>query len=446
MHGWSVQVREMFHPEGSHAVPKEWWQSSVRGSAGPSPAKGAADAAKQPQRKAKPARRRQKPVKVQPAVADRLLATAAQPLPAAACATMGAQGPDAADALAAAEAPAAAGVPPPDAPLSSKEHAAGLEGAGSRPMSAASKQQLGVKRGRQSSGGKGRKSPGKSAKSSIGRAGAGRRQSAKSPGASVAELPVLDDHQLLQVLRRLVAPSGATELALAPPEASTVGQQQQHQLVSLQAGPEPEAGTAELAAAGLQESSEASLPPQCTGCAPELPAGQQEDVQEQASRAPDSHSTPAAGPGDVEVDTPCTGAELVSLRLTVAAGLEAQPVSMHLTVGQPQPEAMPCAAGSGAAGDELASAAAAATSAQMGGAAGQQQPVVAGKLAAGGRRLGKGRKKPKRSPLRQKASGVGKKRAKTVTSLVMAADGVSIGEALRQMCSFLALQPQIHSS
>ena len=438
----------MFHPEGSHAVPKEWWQSSAQGSAGPLPAKGAADATKQPQRGPKPAKRRQKTVKVQPAVADRLLAAAAQPLPAAAHTMASAQGLGAAEALAAAKAPVAADVLPPSVPLSSKAFAAGLEGTGSRPTSAAGRQQTGVKRGRPSSGNKGRKSPGKKPKSSTGTA----RPSAKYHGAFVAELPVLDDHQLLQVLQRMVAPSGATELALAPPEASTVGQQQdtlqqqqQHQLVSPQAGPEPEASTAELVAAGLWEAPIASLPPQCVGWAPEQTAAQQGAVQVQVSRLPDSHSTPAAGQGDMEVDTPCADAELVSLRLTVAAGLEAQPVSMHLTVGQPQPEVMPCAAGSGAAGGELAPAAVAAAAAQMGGAAGQQQPAVASKLAASGRGLGKGSKKPKHSPLRRKA-GVSKKRAKTATRLVMVADGLFIGEALRQMHSFLPLQPQIHFS
>ena len=449
---WSVQVRELLHPEGSHAVPEDWWQLNALGSAGPSPAKGAADAAKQPQRKAKPARRRQKAVKVQPSVADGLLAAAAQPQPAAAHTTAGAQAPIAAEALAAAKAPAAAEVPPPDALLSSNVHAAGLEGTGSRPTSAAIRQQTGIKRGRPSSGSKGRKSPGKKSRSSMGGARRGRQQSAKSHGACEAELPVLDDHQLLQVLQRLVAPAGAVELAQAPHEASTVGQQQDtlqqqlHPLVSLQPGHESKASTAELAAAGLQEASEASLAPQCTGWAPEVAAGQQEHVQEHASRLPNSHSTPAAGAGGMEVDTTCAVAELVSLRLTVSDGLEAQqPVSMHLSVGQPQPEALPCAAGSGAAGTELAPAAAAAADAgQMGGAAGQQQPAVAGKL-PGRRGLGKDKKKPKHSPLRQKA-GVGKRRAKTVTRLVTVADGLAMGEPTMQMCSFLSLQPQIDFS
>ena len=443
----------MFHPEGSHAVPKDWWQSSGRGSAGPSPAKGAADAAKRPQRKAKPPRRMQKTVKVQPAVADRLLAAAAQPMPAAAHATAGAQGPGAAEALAAAKAQAAAEVAPPGAPSSSEQHAAGLEGTGSRPSSAASRQQTGIKRGRPASGGKGRKSPGKNAKSSIGRARPGRRQSAKSHGAFVAALPVLDDHQLLQVLQRLVAPAGAVEVAQAPPPGASTAvgpqqgtpQQQLHQLVSLQTGPEPEASTGELVAAGLQGAPGRGLSPQCTGSAPEVAAGQQKNVQEQASRLPDPHSTPAAGAGDMEVDTPCADAELVTLRLIVAAGLEAEPVSMHLTVGRPQPEVVPYAAGSGAAGAAMAPAAAvAAAAAQMVGAPGQKQPAVAGKL-PGGRGLGKGSKKPKHNPLRQKA-GVGKKRAKTITRLVTVADGLSMGEAIRQMCSFLSSQPQINFS
>ena len=428
----------MFHPEGSHAVPEDWWQLSARGSAGPSPAKGAADAAKQLQRKAKPAKRRQKTVKVRP-VADGPLDTAAQPLPAAAQATASAQPAGAAEALAAAKAPAAAEVPHPDALLSSEGHAQGLEGTGSRPMSASFRQQTGIKRGRPSSGGKSRKSPGKKAKSSLGGARPGRRQSAKPPGSFTAELPVLDDHQLLQVLQRMVAPAGAVELA-----QQDGPQQQQHQLVSLQAGPEPEASTAGLVAAGLWEPPGASLPPQCTGWAPEEAAAQQGDVQEQVSRLPDPHSTPAAGQGDMEVDAPCADAELVSLRLTVAADLEAQPVSAHLTVGQPQPEAMPCAAGSAGAGGELAPAAVAAAAAQTGGAAGQQQPAAAGKR-PGGQGLGKGRKKPKSSPLRQKA-GVGKKRAKTVTRLVMVADGLLIGETIKQMCSCLLLQQQILSS
>ena len=437
-------------------MPKDWWQLSARGSASPSPAKGSADTAKQPQRKAKPVKCQQKTVKVQPAVADMLLAAAAQPLPAAAHFTASAPAPGAAEALAAAEAPAAAEVPLPAALLSSEAHAAGLEEIDSRPTSAASKHQPGVKRGRPSSGGKGGKGPGKKPKSSVSKARPGRRQSAKSHGAVVAELPALDDHQLLQVLQRLVAPAGATDLALAPPEASTVGHQhgatqhQQHQLVSRQAGLEPEASTVELVAAGLQEAPGASLGPQCMGWAPGVAAGRREDVQEQVSRLPHSHSIPAAGPGDMEVDTPCADAELMSPRLTVAAGLEAQPVSMHLTVGQPQPEAMPNATGYGAAGTELAPAAAAApaavaaAAAQAGGAAGQQQPVVAGKR-PGGRGLGKGRKGLKRSPLRQKA-GVGKKRSKTVTRLVMVADGLSVGEAIRQMRRSLFLQPQLHLS